>query len=94
MADVIDDRDASRFETTVDGHRAELVYRRVGDRLVLVHTAVPDQLEGQGIGGQLVRAAVEAAERDGLSVVPLCPFAKHWLEKHPDVAARVPILSS
>jgi predicted GNAT family acetyltransferase len=93
MADVTDNHGASRFEATVDGHRAELVYRRVGDRLVLVHTSVPDELEGQGLGGQLVRAAIEAAERDGLSVVPTCPFAKAWLEKHPDVAARVPILS-
>lgn len=35
---VIDNAAQDRFEVTVEGHRAELVYRRVGDQLVLVHT--------------------------------------------------------
>jgi predicted GNAT family acetyltransferase len=38
-----------------------------------------------------VTAAIERAERDGLTIVPLCPFARSWLERHPDVAARVKI---
>jgi predicted GNAT family acetyltransferase len=82
---------ARRFETTVDGHLAELVYRRHGDRLVLVHTEVPDELEGQGVGGALVAAAVDLAAEQGLTVVPLCPFARGWLDRHPDVAKRVTI---
>ena len=48
-------------------------------------------LEGHGIGGKLVRAAVEYAASQGLTVVPSCPFAQAWLERHPDVAAQVPI---
>ncbi len=70
---------------------AELVYRRRGDRLVLVHTGVPDELGGRGLGGVLVRAAVDRAEAEGLTVVPECPYARAWLEKHPDEAARVAI---
>jgi predicted GNAT family acetyltransferase len=80
---------ARRFETTIDGHLAELTYRRHDDRLVLVHTEVPDELEGQGVGGALVTAAVDFAEEQGLTLVPLCPFARGWLERHPDVAKRV-----
>jgi uncharacterized protein len=82
-----------RFEITVDGHRAELTYRSRGDRLVLVHTEVPDALEGRGIGGDLVTAAVDLAARRGLRLVPQCPFARGWLERHPDVAGRVTIES-
>jgi predicted GNAT family acetyltransferase len=89
--DVTDNAEASRFELTVDDHLAELVYRRDGDRLVLVHTGVPDELEGQGIGGRLVRAAVDTAAADGLTVVPQCSFARSWLERHPDEAARVTV---
>lgn len=87
--DVVDDSAAHRFVLDTDGHRAELVYRRVGDRLVLVHTEVPDALGGRGIGGRLVRAAVDSARIRGLTVVPECPFARQWLERHPDVAGTV-----
>jgi predicted GNAT family acetyltransferase len=88
---VIDNGAASRFELEVDGHRAELVYHRSGKRLVLIHTEVPDALEGRGIGGVLVTAAVDHAAKEGLTIVPLCPFARGWLERHPDVAGRATI---
>ena len=87
-ADVIDNTDASRFELRADGWLAELAYRIRGDRLVLVHTEVPVELEGRGIGGRLVTAAVDRAAREGLTLVPLCPFARDWLERHPEVASR------
>ena len=88
---VTDNQAASRFELHADGQLAELPYRRNGNRLVLIHTEVPEQLEGRGIGSALVLAAIERAERDGMTVVPLCPFARGWLERHPDVASRVTI---
>ena len=88
---VVDNEAASRFEVSIDGHVAELVYRRHGDRLVLVHTGVPEELEGRGVGGMLVKAAIERAVQQGLTVVPRCPFARRWLERHPEVAGRVTI---
>lgn len=89
--DVIDSRQHGRFELTVDGRLSELRYQRGDGTLRLVHTEVPDALGGQGIGGRLVRAAVDAAARDGLTIVPRCPFARDWLERHPDEAARATI---
>jgi predicted GNAT family acetyltransferase len=38
-----------------------------------------------------VTAAVDRAARDGLTIVPFCPFARRWLERHSDVADRVAI---
>jgi predicted GNAT family acetyltransferase len=90
-ADVIDNTDASRFELRADGWLAELVYRLRGDRLVLVHTEVPVELEGRGIGGRLVTAAVDRAAREGLTLVPLCPFARDWLDRHPEAASKAVI---
>jgi uncharacterized protein len=90
-ADVIDNTDASRFELRADGWLAELVYHVRGNRLVLIHTEVPLELEGRGIGGKLVTAAVDRAAREGLTLVPLCPFARGWLERHPDAASRAVI---
>jgi len=80
-----------RFEVNVDGHVAELQYRKHGDRLVLVHTEVPDALEGRGVGSLLVTAAIDNAAERALTVVPLCAFVRGWLERHPDVAGRVNI---
>jgi len=88
---VIDNPARSRFEVEIDGHLAQLIYERHGDTLVLIHTEVPDELGGHGLGGRLVTAAVDAAEADGLKIVARCPYAKHWLETHPDVAGRVPV---
>jgi predicted GNAT family acetyltransferase len=75
----------------IDGHVAELVYGRKGDHLTLVHTRVPEELGGRGLGGKLVRKAVDVAEAGGLTLVPQCEFARGWLESHPDVASRVNI---
>jgi len=88
---VTDNPSKSRFELAAGGELAELVYRRRADRLVLVHTGVPDTLGGHGIGGLLVQAAVDRAAKEHLTVVPLCPFAHTWLERHPDAAGTVTV---
>ena len=88
---VADNQAESRFEIRTGGHLAELSYHRHGDRLALIHTEVPEELEGHGLGGRLVTAAVDRAAREGLTIVPFCPYARGWLERHPDVAGRVTI---
>jgi uncharacterized protein len=91
VPEVTDNQAASRFELRADGHLAQLVYRRNGKRLVLIHTETPPELEGRGIGGRLVAAALDRASREGLTVVPLCPFAHGWLQRHPAEADRAVI---
>lgn len=88
---VTDNQAASRFEIADGGHLAELRYHHSGDRLALIHTEVPEELEGRGLGGRLVVAAIDRAAREGLTIVPYCPFARRWLERHSDVADRVTI---
>jgi uncharacterized protein len=58
---------------------------------VLIPTEVPVELEGRGLGGALVAAAVDRAAREGMTVVPLCPFARGWLQRHPETAAKAVI---
>ncbi len=89
--EVTDNKEQSRFEFIADGQLTELTYRLNGKRLVLLHTEVPAELEGHGIGGRLVAAAAARAARDGLTLVPLCPFARAWLERHADAAPGVTI---
>ena len=88
---VVDVPKENRFVVERDGHVAELDYHRNGRRFVLIHTGVPKSMEGHGIGGHLVQAAVDRAAREHLVLVPWCPFARTWLEHHPDLAASVEI---
>ena len=81
----------ARFETVVDDQVAFLTYRERGDRIVLVHTEVPQALEGRGIGGEIVRAALQWAREHDLVVVPQCPFVQSYLERHPEEAERTRI---
>ena len=88
---VTDRPEESRFVLEEDGLVAELVYRVNGDRMILLHTGVPEELAGRGIAGRLVRAAADRAAREHLTVVPWCPYARRWLHQHPDVAATVSV---
>ncbi len=88
---VTDNQGSSQLEIHADGELAKLLYRTRAGRLVLVHTEVPESLGGRGLGGELVQAAISKAAAAGMTIVPLCPFARSWLERHPDEAAKVPI---
>jgi predicted GNAT family acetyltransferase len=88
-ANVIDNAAASQFEIHTDAGVAVLTYALRGDILDLTHTRVPSQLEGQGYGAALVRAAMESARAKGLKVIPTCPFARTYLRRHKEYADLV-----
>lgn len=75
---------AHRYELEVDGQLAIAEYRLRPGRISFTHTEVPDALEGRGIGKRLVKAALDDARAQGLKVVPICPFVKHYIESHPE----------
>ncbi len=79
---VTNNTSAKRFETTVGGATAVLDYELKDGTLTLVHTGVPSSLEGQGIGGKVVKAALEYAKEEGLKVIPQCPFVRSYIERH------------
>jgi hypothetical protein len=74
-----------RYVTVVDGHEAEMTFSTAGTgRLIIDHTGVPKDLAGRGVGVALVKRAVEDARAAGVKIIPLCPFAKAQIEKHPE----------
>lgn len=89
MSEVVNNESARRFEITVDGHTGFLRYARSGQRIDLVHTEVPPELGGRGLGGVLAKAALDYAREAGLAVVASCPFVKKYLEKHPEYSGLV-----
>lgn len=54
-----------------------------GDKIIIDHTEVGESLKGKGAGKQMVYKAVEFARKNGLHIVPLCPFAKSVFDKDP-----------
>jgi len=94
-ATVRDNPSAHRFELRIGDEVAFLQYRKPpSGPLVVVHTEVPVALEGRGLGGKLVKAAMEAARSEGRQVEPRCPFARSYLERHPEYASLVVPVSS
>jgi predicted GNAT family acetyltransferase len=84
MGPVTDNRAESRYELEADGAVAFAAYRMDGRNIVFHHTVVPEALEGRGIGSALVAGALEDVRAQGLKVVPLCPFVRHYIERHRD----------
>ncbi|HEU6445444.1 MAG TPA: GNAT family N-acetyltransferase [Gaiellaceae bacterium] len=79
-----------RYEALVDGEVAGCVFYAERDgALVLLHTEVADEYEGKGVGSRLVAATLDDVRARGLSVVPRCPFAKGYIERHPEYADLV-----
>ncbi len=89
--EVVDEPDQDRFAVHVEGGVAELRYRARAARLLLVHTEVPDQFEGMGIGSALVTAGIDRARREHLTLVPHCRFAAAWIRRHPAAVEGVDI---
>lgn len=64
---------------------AEMTYSIAGEsRIIIDHTEVDDSLRGQGAGLQLVEYAVTYVRNKGIKMLPLCPFTKATLLKHPE----------
>ena len=87
---VTDAPDADRYEIR-EGERllGIAAYHRRGDVLVFTHTEVNPDAGRSGLGGTLVRAALDDVRAKGEKVVAQCPFVRGWLERHPDYSDLV-----
>ena len=87
---VTDNPGARRYEIALDGQRVGLAtYRLAPGVIIFVHTEVIPELEGQGLGGKLVRHALDDARARELAVRPLCPFVGAFIEDNPEYADLV-----
>ena len=87
MTDVVNNKVHHRYELAVDGHLAATYYKISGDVITFVHTEVPPELGGKGIGSKVVKGALDQVRSEGLKVVAECPFVKGYIDKHPEYSA-------
>ncbi|KKX30333.1 GNAT family N-acetyltransferase [Rhizobium sp. LC145] len=78
-------KSGGRYLAVIEGHEGEMTYSRTSPELIIIdHTGVPDALRGKGVGQALAVHAVEDARRGGWKIIPLCPFFRAQVERHPE----------
>jgi uncharacterized protein len=76
-----------RFEATLEGAHGHLEYGLRPEVMTIVHTEVDPALEGRGVAGALVRAALDHARAQGLRVDPECSYTRSYMDRHPETRA-------
>ncbi|MED5019635.1 GNAT family N-acetyltransferase [Paenibacillus chibensis] len=78
--------DNHRLVMVEDGQEiAEITFQMQDEHtLEIDHTYVSEELRGQKLGDQLVKAVVDMARRDGKQIVPACSFALAQFKRHKD----------
>lgn len=85
IVEVVDHPLGGHVDAVIDGHTAgQAFYRIVEGRVVVTHTEVRDEFEGQGVGSALARTFLDQIRANGQQVVPLCPFFSGYIERHPE----------
>lgn len=79
----------NRFELEIDDYMAFVEYTLSSGSITLLHTEVPKELGGRGVGSILAKAVLENIRRQGLKVEPRCEFLAGYIKKHPEFAALV-----
>lgn len=89
--EVTDKPEEQRYEIRADGQLAGFsAYRDRPKGLALTHTEIDDAFEGQGLGSKLVAATLDDLRSRGVEVLPVCPFVKSYIERHPEYVDLVP----
>ena len=86
MSEIVNNKAHHRYELAVDGHLAVTHYKLDGGVITFIHTEVPPELGGKGIGSKLIKGALDQVRAEGLKVIAECPFVKAYLDKHPEYA--------
>lgn len=80
---LLDNIEKKQYEFQLPNHTPRIEYIRAKNNIYLTHTEVPQELEGQGIGSELIKQALEDIKEKDLTLVPLCPFVAHYIKEHP-----------
>ncbi len=86
MTEIVNNKVKHRYELAVEGHLAATYYTIAEGVITFVHTEVPAELGGKGIGSRLIQGALDQVRADGLKVIAQCPFVKGWIDKHAEYA--------
>ena len=84
--EVLNDEKLNRYELLVDGEHVGAADYTIRDGvLTFVHTEIDPAHEGEGLGSELAKGALNLARADTeYRVRATCPFISAYLKRHPE----------
>lgn len=74
--DIVHDKENQQFTLDINGEIAKVEYQLREGKIYLVHSEVPHQLRGRGIGKVLVEKTFESLTKEGFKAVSICSYIK------------------
>ena len=78
-----DQRQGAFVITDGDSQLAEMALAIIDQNVVVYHTEVSPEAEGQGLAKKLLDTMVAYARANQLKVIPLCPYVHAQFKRHP-----------
>lgn len=78
------DKINQRFVLEIEGQEVYTAYTLEENAMELYTTYTPPNLRGKGLAEKVVRAAIEYAKDNKLSVIPSCSYVAVFLQRNPD----------
>lgn len=73
-----------RFEMMLFDDTAFIEFVESEKTFTLIHTEVPESLQGKGIGSAIIEKTLSYAKANGFVIKPICPFVLAFLKRHPE----------
>ena len=90
MTELRKNDERSRYEILQGGQVVGFAeFRPVGDAVMLPHTEIEQGHEGEGLGSQLAKFALDNVKTEGKRVIPMCPFIAGYIRRHPEYTELV-----
>lgn len=74
--EIVHDKENKQYTLDINGELAKVTYQLRNDKMYLVHSEVPYNLRGQGIGKVLVEKTFEKLANEGYKAVAICRYIK------------------
>lgn len=81
---LIDNEKSNRYEFDIENSTAFIQYKKTKTSIYLIHTKVPEELRGQGVGSAIVLATLRDIKDKKMTLIPSCPFVALYIKRHPE----------
>ncbi|MEM3712555.1 MAG: GNAT family N-acetyltransferase [Thermoproteota archaeon] len=81
--------DESFYIPLPNSQKALLKYRLEKGEIYVLSTYTPPEYRGMGLASKLMDEVIKFALDKNLKIVPICSYAKHYMDKHPELGNMV-----